>query len=124
MNDFWFDVSEGASMDGEKAALIRFRHLLDDPKKARLAVTDMQLSVLEEALHVINALISRQDDIRFRFITAIDGLDAPSLLPSGELLIEYAVEGQYQLVECVKQLMTLAKARCLKLRPREETAGE
>lgn len=124
MDDFWFEVSEGASMDGERAALIRFRHLLDDPKTARLAVTDMQLSVLEEALGVINALISGQHDIRFRFITAIDGLDAYPLLPSGALRIEYSVEGQAQLVECIKQVMTLAKARCLKLRPRKETAGE
>ena len=72
MIDLWFEVSEGASMDQERATLPEFRHLLQDPKNARLLGTDQQILMLAKALRQVDQLICGRIDASFRFMKMVD----------------------------------------------------
>ncbi|WP_164068062.1 hypothetical protein [Rhizobium leguminosarum] len=67
MSDLWFEASDGASMDQEKATLLEFRHLLDDARNARLLGSDQPILSLAKALRQVDHLVRGRTDVTFRF---------------------------------------------------------
>ncbi|ANK91550.1 MULTISPECIES: hypothetical protein [unclassified Rhizobium] len=111
MTDLWFEVCEGASMDQEKATLLEFRHLLDDPKSARLLGNDEQILLLAKALRQVDQLVRGRTDVSFRFIRMVDGEAYGQFASSRNVEIEYAMVGPPPLRAVIDQIMATASIR-------------
>lgn len=116
MTDLWFEVSDGASMDQEKATLLEFRHLLNDPKSARLLGGDEQILLLAKALRQVDRLVRGRNDANFRFKKMVDGETYSRFASSRNVEIEYAIVGPPALKAAIDEIMATAREECLAAR--------
>lgn len=116
MIDLWFEVSDGASMDQEKATLLEFRHLLNDPKSARLLGSDEQILVLAKALRQVDQLMCERSDASFRFMKMVDGETYGQFASSQTVEIEYSMVGPPSLKAVITEIMAKAREECLAAR--------
>ncbi|MBB3411907.1 hypothetical protein FHT87_005874 [Rhizobium sp. BK316] len=116
MTDLWFEVSEGASMDQEKATLLEFRHLLDEPKSARLFGSDQQILLLAKALRQVDHLVRGRTDVSFRFKKMVDGKAHNGLASSQTVEIEYSMIGPSSFRTALDEIMAKAREECLAAR--------
>lgn len=116
MKDLWFEISDGGSMDQEKATLVKFRHLLDDAQSARLLGSDQQILLLATALHQIDQLIKGRTDASFRLKGMVDGESYSRFASSPTIEIEYTMTGPPQLSAIIGKIVAKAREECLAAR--------